>query len=327
MPKTLPSYITEYGQAYCDDSLVFLPTLPDNSINLAFVSPPFALLRSKEYGNKNQKEYIQWFMEFAKLVFKKLRSDGSFVIDLGGAYQKGKPVRSLYNFRLLIRLVDEIGFHLAEDFYWFNPSKLPSPIEWVNKRKIRAKDAVNTVWWLSKSEYPKADAKRVLVEYSGRMKKLLENPEKYYTPRGRPSGHQISESFAKNNGGALPSNLLQLPNSESNSQYLRGCKTIGIKPHPARFPPDLPRFFIRFLTEPDDIVLDFFSGSNTTGMVAEEEQRRWIAIDSDHNYVASSIFRFFSNDTPSDILLSAYQNIVDGGSIDINDYLLQKKLF
>ena len=217
--SAIPAYTTEWGRAYCGDSLDLLSQLSDESINLVMTSPPFALLRKKDYGNKDQHEYIGWLSEFAKLVLKKLKPDGSFVLDLGGAYQKGAPSRSLYNFRILIHFCDDLGFHLAEDFYWFNPSKLPSPIEWVNKRKIRAKDSVNTVWWFSKTEFPKADVSNVLTEYSGRMKKLLEDPEKFYNPKKRPSGHDISKSFGKNNNGAIPSNLLQIPNSESNGDY------------------------------------------------------------------------------------------------------------
>ena len=93
----------------------------------------------KEYGNKSQVDYIDWFCEFAKQVFVKLKDTGSFVIDLGGAYQKGEPAYSLYQFKTLIKLCDDIGFHLAQPFYWHNPSALPAPIEWVNKRKLRAK--------------------------------------------------------------------------------------------------------------------------------------------------------------------------------------------
>ena len=141
--------------------------------------------------------------------------------------KKGLPTRSLYNFRVLIKFHDEIGFHLAEDFYWFNPSKLPSPIEWVNKRKLRAKDAVNTVWWFSKTEWPKADTTKVLAPYSARMTKLLKDPPAFYTPKVRPSGHDIGKAFSKDNGGALPSNLLRIPNTESNGQYLDGCRTVG----------------------------------------------------------------------------------------------------
>ncbi len=165
-----PAYTTEFGEAYCGDSRELLAKLPDNSVNLVVTSPPFALLRKKEYGNENQANYIDWLSEFAELVLAKLVDDGSFVLDLGGAYERGRPTRSLYNFRVPIRFCDEIGFSLAEDFYWFNPSKLPSPIEWVNKRKLRVKDSVNTVWWFGKTSWPKADVTKVLTEYSDRMK-------------------------------------------------------------------------------------------------------------------------------------------------------------
>lgn len=243
-----PLYYTNLGAAYCIDSLRALRNIGDQSINLVITSPPFALQRKKEYGNKEQEDYVDWLLQFTLEAKRVLKDDGSFVLDLGGAYQKGRPVRSLYNYRVLLKLCDEQGWNLAEEFFWYNPSKLPSPTEWVNKRKIRAKDAVNTVWWLSKSDFPKADISRVLIPYSKRMKTLLKNSEKYYSPRERPSGHNISSNFSKDNGGAIPSNLLQIPNTESNSQYLRYCKLAGIKGHPARFPEKLPEFFIEFLT-------------------------------------------------------------------------------
>ncbi|MEM8778498.1 MAG: site-specific DNA-methyltransferase [Cyanobacteria bacterium P01_G01_bin.49] len=315
----LPVYRTDKGAAFCGNSLKLLRKLPDESVNLVVTSPPFALQRKKEYGNKNQSEYIDWLADFARLVHQKLKSDGSFVLDLGGAYEKGKPVRSLYNFRIPIHFCDEIGFFLAEDFYWFNPSKLPSPIEWVNKRKIRAKDSVNTVWWFSKSEFPKSDVTKVLTEYSPRMKKLLEDPDKFYDPKKRPSGHDIGKSFGKDNGGAIPSNLLQIPNSESNSQYLRGCKALGLKAHPARFPGKLPEFFIRLLTEPGDLVIDIFAGSNTTGFIAEQENRYWIAFEKDIQYLAASSFRFIQEDLDihEDTLKNWHQAIALGNSINV----------
>jgi site-specific DNA-methyltransferase (cytosine-N4-specific) len=284
-------------------------------VNLVLTSPPFALQRQKEYGNFDQHSYIKWLEQFARIVHQKLTDDGSFVIDLGGAYEKGVPARSLYNFRVLLNFCDEIGFFLAEDFYWFNPSKLPSPIEWVNKRKLRAKDAVNTVWWLSKTEWPKANVSKVLTAYSDRMKKLLEDPEAFYTPKKRPSGHDIGASFGKSNGGAIPSNLLQIPNTESNSQYLQGCQIVGAKPHPARFPAKLPEFFIRFLTEPDDLVVDIFAGSNTTGYVAEMEERKWLSFEERLDYVAASSFRFLPKFCSEAEIGAIYQNILMGQTI------------
>lgn len=307
------AYQTKLGKALIGDSLDLLRSLDDNSVNLVVTSPPFSLQRKKEYGNAEQHEYIEWLSQFATLVREKLTDDGSFVLDIGGAYQKGVPSRSLYNFRVPIHFCDDVGFFLAQDFYWFNPAKLPSPIEWVNKRKLRAKDSVNNVWWFSKTEWPKADTRNVLVEYSDRMKKLLQNPEGFYTPKKRPSGHDIGKSFASDNGGAIPSNLLQISNSESNGQYLRGCKLAKIKGHPARFPAKLPEFFIRLLTQPNDLVVDIFGGSNTTGQVAETEGRRWISCELSDEYAAAGAFRFMpAGEDPQKI----YSAIMSGETLE-----------
>ncbi len=292
--------------------------LDDGSVSLVITSPPFALLRKKEYGNKEQHEYEEWLCDFARIVKRKLKDDGSFVLDLGGAYERGSPSRSLYNFRVLIRFCDDLGFTLAEDFYWYNPSKLPSPIEWVNKRKLRVKDAVNTVWWFGKTAWPKADVSKVLTPYSERMKKLLEDPDSFYQPAKRPSGHDVGRGFGKDNGGAIPSNLLQISNSESNGVYLSGCKVVGGKAHPARFPAKLPEFFIRFLTDPGDLVVDIFAGSNTTGYVAESEGRSWVSFEAEREYVAASVFRFLPPGASPEFMRKNYQQILAGNLVDLS---------
>ncbi len=266
--------------------------MPAETIDLVVTSPPFALLREKSYGNEEQSSYVAWLADYGKAALPALKPTGSFVLDLGGAYRRGRPVRSLYNYRVLLEFCDTLGYRLAQEFFWYNPAKLPSPIEWVNKRKIRAKDAVNTVWWLSKGDNPKADVRRVLVPYSERMRTLQKDPARFYRPKGRPSGHDISNGFAKDNGGAIPPNLLQIANTDSNSHYLRACKQLGRTAHPARFPPGIPQFFIEFLTDEGDLVVDIFSGSNTTGAVAEGLNRRWLSIEVDRGFCALSAVRF-----------------------------------
>lgn len=308
-----PLYTTRYGAAYVGDALELLQGFPDESIDLVLTSPPFALQRQKEYGNVDQDEYVDWLLSFAIEIKRVLKSSGSFVLDLGGAYRRGRPVRSLYNDRVLIRMCDDLGWNLAEEFFWFNPSKLPSPIEWVNKRKIRAKDAVNTIWWFSKTDFPKADITKVLLPYSERMKLLLQNSDKYYSPKKRPFGHDISSRFAEDKGGAIPPNLLQIPNTESNSRYLRCCQIVGINGHPARFPEKLPEFFIHFLTDVGDTVLDIFAGSNTTGAVAEALGRRWIAFEIDRSYLATSAFRFL-NGAEEDAVRDLYSELITEGT-------------
>ena len=289
-----PLYTTSHGAAYQGDSRELLGELDEGSIDLVMTSPPFALQKKKDYGNKDQHQYNDWFIEFAERVYRVLDEQGSFVLDIGGGWVKGKPVRSMYHFKLLVRLVEEVGFNLAQDFYWYNPAKLPTPAQWVTIERIRAKDAVNHVWWLSKGERPEADNRRVLQEYSDSQKKLMENG---YNDKKRPSGHDISDKFddPKENG-SIPPNLLEIANTASNTHYLKACKEMGAEPHPARFPRQLPEFFINFLTDPDaenkPVVLDIFGGSNMTGWVAENLGRNWLTFEENEEYLQNSKFRF-----------------------------------
>lgn len=300
-PGSQSIYSTKLGHQIVGDSRDVLPLLEESSVDLIMTSPPFALLREKSYGNKEQQEYVDWLCAFGRAALPVLKETGSFVLDLGGAYQRGRPVRSLYPWRVLLAFCDELGYQLAEEFYWHNPAKLPSPIEWVNKRKIRVKDSVNTIWWFSKADWPKADVRNVLAPYSERMKKLIADPESFYRPKDRPSGHDISSGFATDNGGAIPPNLIQSPNTDSNSSYIRMCKMLERESHPARFPSDIPAFFIKFLTRPGDLVLDIFSGSNTTGRVCEDLDRRWLSIEERVDYAALSALRFMESWTEGEV--------------------------
>ena len=288
--KKFTAYYSEnYGNVYLGHTLELIKFIPDNSVNLILTSPPFALTRKKEYGNESAEKYIEWFLPFAHEFKRVLAPDGSFVLDLGGAYIPGFPVRSIYQYELLVTLCKEVGFSLAQEFYHYNPSRLPTPAEWVTIRRIRVKDSVNVVWWLSKTPHPKANNRKVLKPYSKSMKQLL---KRGYKAKLRPSGHDISNKFQKDNKGAIPPNLLEMANTESNSAYLRRCKEEGIKPHPARFPSAFAEFFIKFVTDEGDVVLDPFAGSNTTGFVAETLKRRWISFEINEDYILGSRYRF-----------------------------------
>jgi site-specific DNA-methyltransferase (cytosine-N4-specific) len=321
-----PYYATKLGSAYLGNSLELMAQLPDESIDLICTSPPFALVRKKEYGNVDAHEYIEWFKAFAREFYRILKPQGSLAIDIGGTWIKGFPVRSTYHFELAIELCKPkaaggLGFFLAQELFWYNPAKLPTPAEWVTVRRERVKDAVNTVWWLSKDPHPKANNKRVLRPYSEAMKNLLKNG---YDARLRPSGHDISNKFQNDRGGAIPPNIIADPtcgsvigqpvlgefnwilendlgqpvnvisasNTASNDYYQRRCQAEGMKAHPARFPQALPEFVINLCTEPGDLVFDPFAGSNMTGRVAETLDRRWLAIELDENYLKASQFRF-----------------------------------
>ena len=307
-PSTLvpapPYFSSRYGSAYLGDSLDLLRSMPTGSVNLVVTSPPYALHFKKAYGNETKDKYIEWFLPFAREILRVLADDGSFVLNIGGSYNQGTPTRSLYHFRLLIALVDEIGFHLAQECFWYNPAKMPVPAEWVTVRRIRVRDSVEYVWWLSKSPHPKASNLKVLREYSADMIRLN---KRNLRETIRPSGHVIRESFGSvASGGAIPSNVMEadwddapesmmkMGNNSANDSYTMRCKAEGIKIHPARFPASLPRFFVKMLTEPNDLVVDPFAGSLTTGSVAEKLERRWLAGEAVEEYLKAGTFRFES---------------------------------
>lgn len=281
---------TKLGQIYLGDSLDFLHSRSsEKSIDLIMTSPPFGLVRKKSYGNEDAEEYCNWFRPFAEGFKRVLKDNGSLVIDIGGAWKPGMPTRSLYHFELLIMLCTEYGFHLCQEHFWWNPSKLPTPAEWVNVRRVRVKDAVNCVWWLSPTPWPKASNRRILAPYSESMLDLLKNG---YTAKLRPSGHDISDKFQRNNGGAVPPNLLAVANTESNGRYQDYCRKNNLEIHPARFPAKLPEYFIKMLTNAGDTVLDPFGGSCVTGMVAENFRRKWVCIELSESYLRGALGRF-----------------------------------
>jgi DNA modification methylase len=282
-----PSYVTPRGRAYLGDSLTLMRRLPAASVSLVMTSPPFALRRKKEYGNVAAADYVDWIWPFTEEIHRILRPDGSFVLELGGAWKPGSGTRSLFQYELILKLTKI--FHLAQEFYWYNPSRLPTPAEWVTIRRTRVKDAVNMLWWLSKSEEPQADNRQVLKPYSRSMQRLLRDG---YKVARRPSQHDIGPHFQRDNGGAIPPNLLTIPNTRSNDEYLHRCRAAKVAIHPARFPPAVPEFFIRFLTKARQTVLDPFAGSNVTGSVAETLGRSWISMEISEEYVASSRLRF-----------------------------------
>ena len=291
MTATKPNtyFKTKSGKMLLGDSLDVLRSMKDGSVDLIMTSPPFGLVRKKEYGNVDADGYVDWFRSFAAEFYRVLGDQGSAVVDIGGAWNQGLPTRHLYHFKLLIMMCEEFGFHLAQDFYWWNPSKLPSPAEWVTVRRVRVKDGINTIWWLSKTPWPKASNRRVLQPYSASMRDLL---ERGYKAKKRPSGHDISKKFAINNGAAIPPNLIAVPNTESNSFYLRYCQEKGLPIHPARYPADLPEYFIRMLSDPGDLVVDPFAGSCVTGEVAERLERRWLCAELIEEYLEGALGRF-----------------------------------
>ena len=263
----------------------------EGRVNLVFTSPPFPLNRKKRYGNKIGEEYLEWLSAYGPLLKKLLTKNGSIVMEVGNAWEQGAPVMSTLPTRALLRFQEDNDLKLCQEFVWQNPAKLPSPAQWVNVDRVRVKDSFTKIWWMSPSEKPKADNRRVLQEYSKSMKDLLKNGK--YNAGKRPSEHNIGEeSFLADNGGAIPGSVLTYANTQANDEYQVYCRDNKIEPHPARMPIALAGFFINFLTDPGDLVMDPFAGSNTTGSAAEKLSRFWLSIEAEEKYILGSLGRF-----------------------------------
>lgn len=294
-PPSNVAYTTQWGRMLHGKSDEILDDGSLNrfegKINLIFTSPPFPLNRKKRYGNETGDSYIHWLCKFGPLFKKMLAPDGSIVIEMGNSWEPGMPVMSTLALRALLEFQSTNKLHLCQEFIWQNPARLPSPAQWVNVERIRVKDSFTKLWWLSPCHKPKANNQHVLQEYSQAMKDLLRKGS--YNAGKRPSEHKIGiASFLKNNGGAIPSNVLTYANTLNSDSYHTYCRQNNLQMHPARMPSELANFFIKFLTEPGDIVLDPFGGSNTTGAAAEDLERYWISIEASEAYIKGSRGRF-----------------------------------
>jgi site-specific DNA-methyltransferase (cytosine-N4-specific) len=280
-----------------------------NKVQLIITSPPFPLNAKKKYGNLKGEKYKTWFANLGILLKELLTDDGSIVIEIGNAWESNRPVQSLLHLESLLSFVRESKLNLIQEFICYNPSRLPSPANWVTINRIRAVDSYTHVWWIAKTDFPKADNSRILRPYSKSMKNLLMRQD--YNDGKRPSGHNISSTgFLKNNNGSishnlleferiepdrenrLPNNILSLSNTSSGDYFSRICREKNITRHPATMNPSLIAFFLQFLTDEGDLVLDPFAGSNTTGYVAEKLKRKWIGIEVLKSYAEQSKIRF-----------------------------------
>lgn len=295
-PETIKlGYKSKYGSMFAGTAESFFSSKIakqyQGKIQLIFTSPPFPLNRKKKYGNFQGETYVSWLGEISLLLKDFLKKDGSIVIEVGNAWEKGAPVMSTLALRSLLAFQERAELNLCQQFICYNPARLPGPAQWVNIERIRVKDAFTHIWWMSPSKRPKANNRRVLKPYSQSMLGLLKS--KSYNAGIRPSEHNIGEkSFLKNNKGAIPSNVLTISNTRTNDPYQKYCRRYRLQAHPARMQPELADFFIKFLTKPGDFVLDPFAGSNTTGASAEKLKRKWISIEQSKDFVKGSRGRF-----------------------------------
>lgn len=326
-------YETDYGCYYLGAFESVIDNLElEGKVQLLLTSPPYPLNKKKKYGNMLGDEYLNWLYGLAPIFSRLLTHDGSIVIEMGNSWEKNRPVQSILTIKSLLCFLEnpEANLRLCQEFVCYNPARLPSPAQWVTINRIRAIDSYTHIWWMSNSDYPKADNRKILRPYSKSMKNLIKKGE--YNAGRRPSQHKISEtSFLTNHNGSiahnvleieaieedkelrLPYSMLSVSNTRSNDYFMRRCREEKITPHPARMPLELASFFINFLTDEGDLVLDPFSGSNTTGFCAEKLKRSWVSIETEASYGIQSAIRFEENNIHANIKKTKFYEEIKRG--------------
>jgi site-specific DNA-methyltransferase (cytosine-N4-specific) len=281
---------TEHGVALWANVEDAIGIIEPSSIDLIFTSPPYPLLEKKKaYGNLPAREWVDWMVQLCDGWRELLTPTGSIMLNVGPTWNRGVPTQSTYIERLVVALEDELGLHLCQRLYWQNPTKLPQPREWVAIQRVRVKPQVEPILWLSPNPRAAANNRNVLVPYSPRTRRdagasAIER---------RPSGIDVNRrSFAKDNGGAIPGDVLRVSNAVSNSTYHRALRATNGIIHPAMFPHEIVEFAVKLTTEPKQRVADMFFGSGVVGEVCERLDREWVGVERSLTYLEGAMVRF-----------------------------------
>ena len=298
MPKVsngAPFFKTNKGRAFNSKIEDFLSSNVGRrligKVDLILTSPPYPLVVPKKYGNLQGQEYLEWIQSLAPKFADLLSETGSLIMEIGNAWNPKSPTMSTLPLETLMAVARAGDLNICQQMVWHNPGKLPGPATWVNIKRERITDSFTHIWWFSKTEFPKADNRKVLLPYTESMKKLIKN--KKYNHGPRPSGHNISKKgFLGDKGGSIARSTLVYSNTGSDPKYSEWCEKKNVPKHPARMPIALADFFINFLTDKNDLVLDPFGGSCTTGRSAENLGRRWVCVEPKKEYLIGAKGRF-----------------------------------
>jgi len=257
-----------------DDCAQALKTLPDNSVDLVFTSPPYADQRNHTYGGISPDKYVEWFLPTSKELLRVIKPTGTFVLNIKEKIVSSE--RHTYVMELIFEMKKQ-GWLWTEEFIWHKKNCFPG--KWPN----RFRDAWERLLQFNKNKKFNMyqDAVRVPMGdwAKTRLKNLSETDKKRDDSRvGSGFGKNVSKWVGRDL--AYPTNVLNIATETAN------------KNHSAVFPRRLPEWFIKLFTRTGDTVLDPFLGSGTTSIVAGRLGRNSIGIEILPEYYELSISNF-----------------------------------
>ncbi len=243
------------------DSKIELEKIDANSVDLIFTSPPYADQRKKTYGGIHPDKYVEWFIPISKQLLRVLKPTGTFVLNIKEKVANGE--RSTYVMELILAMKKQ-GWLWTEEFIWHKKNSYPG--KWPN----RFRDSWERLLQFNKEKKFHMYQEEVMVPMGDWKKTRLKNLSE--TDRKRDES-KVGSGFGKNISNwlnrhkAYPTNVLHLATECNN------------KNHSAAFPEELPEWFIKLFTKMGDTVLDPFTGSGTTNIVAQRMNRNSIGIE------------------------------------------------
>ncbi len=250
------------------DCLELMKNIPDNSIDMVFTSPPYAERRKTTYGGIPENDYVDWFLPIGAEIKRILKPTGSFFLNIKPHTNKGE--RSLYVYDLVCQLKRETGFMFVEEYCW-TKNAFPGSL------KGRFKNAFEPVYHFTK----------------GNPNQITFNPIACGTPMKEES---IARTYRKQCGAPKNGSGMTGMNTTNirNLEFARPSNVINVNNvsnqfsdkqlHPATFPEGLVEFFVKSFTNENDIVLDPFGGSGTTGIVCKNHKRQFILMEKEQKY-------------------------------------------
>jgi len=265
-------------------------------IHLCLTSPPYPLARARAYGNPCQQDYVDWVCRLLEPIIKNLVPGGSIALNVSNdIFLPGMPARSLYREELLLALCQRFGLYKMDEIIWHNPTKAPGPVQWASLRRYQLNVAWEPVYWLTNDPMRVlADNRRVLVPHTGQQLKLMARGGEKAPRKSGDGANRIGKgAFSNVTAGAIPRNLLPIPHRCPSQLALRKhLAAQGLPMHGATFPLALASFFVKYLTEEGQLVVDPCDGWGTTSLAAELNGRRWLATERILEYVRGKQMRF-----------------------------------
>lgn len=257
------------------DCIEYMKTLPDECVDCIITSPPYSNQRIDTYGGVNECDYPEWLFSVCKEIFRILKPTGSFVLNIKEHVVNG--CRSTYVLKTVL-LLSEL-FMWNDTFIWNKENPFPTGCT------KRCKDAFEYCYLFVKSKDYKFDSTKCLVPSTSKnLEAEKRRNGKKASSVTNGSGMSMHNRYASDM--VRPSNVISLPTDNSNHE------------HPATFPLQLPKFFIKILTDVGDVVFDPFCGSGTTLVAAKQLKRHYIGTDVVSRYVDISEDRLRKTQVP-----------------------------